>query len=145
MGKGHFTIIPEKIVNSKGQTAVINQNQHWAARGLPKQSFQVVQTEPPAKPSKRVQQTKDGTKKVYGHEIEVVNKTVVSMVNPDTGEKGVPYMGGQDISGKYTIEQFRGLMRRKKVTWHPINPGRELTPEEVRRYYPDLKNVSVTM
>lgn len=145
MGKGHFSIVPENIVNSKGQTAVIQGNKHWAARGLPKESFQIVQTEPPTKPSKRVKVGKDGTKKVYGTEVKVVNKTVVSMVNPSTGERGVPYMDGKDVSGKLTIEQFRGKMRRGKITWNPINPGRELTPEEIKNYYPDLQKVSVTM
>lgn len=145
MGKGHFTIVPENIVNSKGQTAVIQGNKHWAARGLPKESFQIVQTEPPAKPSKRVKVGKDGTRTVYGTKVKLVNKTVISMVNPTTGEVGVPYMDGKDVSGKLTLEQFRGKMRRGKITWNPINPGRELTPEEIKKYYPDLQNVSVTM
>ena len=145
MGKGHFTIVPENIVNSKGQTAVIQGNKHWAARGLPKESFQIVRTEPPTKPSKRVKTGKDGQRTVYGTKVNLVNKTVVSMVNPTTGEVGVPYMDGKDVSGKLTLEQFRGKMRRGKITWNPINPGRELTPVEIKKYYPDLKKVSVTM
>lgn len=145
MGKGHFTIIPEHIVNSKGQTAVVAENKHWSAQGLPRQSFQVVKTEPPANPSKRVKTGKDGQRTVYGTKVNVVNKTVVSMVNPDTGEMGVPYMNGKDVSGQLTIEQFRARMRRGQITWNPIKPGRELTPDEVKKYYPDLKKVSVTM
>ena len=145
MGKGHFRIIPEHIINNKGETAVIAENEHWSIKGLPKQSFQIVKTEPPKKPSKRVQRAKDGEKMVYVTKVEVVNKTVVSMVNTDTGERGIPYMNGQDVSGKLTLEQFRARMRRGQITWNPINPGRELTPEEIRKYYPDLNKVSVTM
>ena len=144
MGKGHFRIIPEHIVNSQGETAVIDKNKHWIIKGKNPMSFQTVQTKPPEKLSKRVKQTKDGTKKVYGRDVEVVNKTVISMVNPTTGENGVPMMNGIDVSGKYTLEQFRGLMRRGKIQWGPINPGRELNPDKIKKYYPDLKNVSVT-
>lgn len=145
MGKGHFKIVPEHIVNNEGETAVIANNKHWSALGLSRQSFQVVKTEPPANPSKRVKTGKDGQRTVYGTKVNVVNKTVVSMVNPATGEVGVPYMNGRDVSGQLTIEQFRARMRRGQITWNPINPGRVLTPDEIKKYYPDLDKVSVTM
>ena len=117
MGRGekHYKPVFEGFTNESGKTAVVSQIKHGIIQGKGKYETKFVQTTPPIPVPKRAN-VPNGSKNVYGRNVDVVNNTVVSSTDKD-GTKRSPFVNGQDMSGKMTLEQVRGQERRGNIEW----------------------------